>query len=212
MNFSLNMVSAFNFMRSALTLLCVLSLLAAVPADVANAASKKASKQTSKRGDIIVKIETSMGNIELSLDKKKAPVTVENFLDYVNAGFYNNTVFHRVIKDFMIQGGGFDADMNMKTSEASIKNEASNGLKNLRYTIAMARTSDPHSASSQFFINSKENKFLNYKSSDAQGWGYAVFGKVLTGQDVVDKISKVKTASGDVPVVPVIIKSISVVQ
>ena len=133
------------------------------------------------------------GVITLELDEAKAPKSVANFLQYVNAGHYNNTVFHRVIKNFMIQGGGMTADMKQKETQAPIENEAKNGLKNDKYTVAMARTSDPHSATAQFFINTVDNDFLNFKSPTAQGWGYAVIGKVVKGQDVVDAIKAVPT-------------------
>jgi len=163
----------------------------------------------------MVKLHTNFGIITLDLDAEKAPLTVANFLDYVNSGFYNNTVFHRVIDGFMIQGGGFEPGMTQKTTKAQIQNEAANGLKNDAYTIAMARTPDPHSASSQFFINIANNSFLNYSASTTQGFGYCVFGKVIEGQDVVDKIKKVKTGSkgghSDVPVEDVIIESAEVV-
>lgn len=135
----------------------------------------------------------TQGVITLELDADKAPKTVENFLSYVNQGFYNGTIFHRVIKNFMIQGGGFTTDMQQKETQAPIENEAKNGLKNDAYTIAMARTGDPHSATAQFFINTVSNDFLNHTSPSAQGWGYAVFGKVVQGQDVVDSIKKVRT-------------------
>ena len=143
-------------------------------------------------GDPAVRMETSMGEIILRLDATKAPATVANFLEYVKAGFYNGTVFHRVMPGFMIQGGGFTPDMTQKKTGKPIKNEADNGLPNAKYTLAMARTNDPHSATAQFFINTKDNTFLNFKSKDAQGWGYAVFGKVVRGQNVVDKIEKLK--------------------
>ncbi len=142
-----------------------------------------------------VLLETTSGDILLELDPEKAPETVENFLKYVDDGFYDNTIFHRVIPGFMIQGGGMDARMKEKPTNAPIKNEADNGLKNERGTIAMARTMDPHSASSQFFINHADNDFLNHTSKNPEGWGYAVFGKVLDGMDTVDKIAKVKTTS-----------------
>jgi len=162
----------------------------------------------------MVKLHTNFGTITLELYADKAPVTVENFLNYVNSGFYNNTLFHRVIDGFMIQGGGMNLDMSNKPTEAQIKNEADNGLKNDAYTIAMARTPDPHSASSQFFINVGDNSFLNYSAPTSQGWGYCVFGKVTEGQDVVDKIKKVKTGSKnghqDVPVENVVIESAEV--
>jgi peptidyl-prolyl cis-trans isomerase B (cyclophilin B) len=157
-------------------------------------------------------ITTNKGNITVELDAEKAPKTVANFLDYVNKGHYNNTIFHRVIPDFMIQGGGFEPGMKQKPTPTTVENEAKNGLKNDKYTLAMARTSDPHSASAQFFINTKNNAFLDYPGQD--GWGYAVFGKVTDGTDVVDQINKVKTTrSGmfaDVPADPVIIEKIEV--
>lgn len=158
----------------------------------------------------MVKLHTNFGEITLELDTGKAPVTVANFLAYVDSGFYNNTVFHRVIDGFMIQGGGFTPGMQQKTTQASIRNEADNGLANAAYTIAMARTPDPHSASSQFFINVADNDFLNYRAPNAQGWGYCVFGKVTAGTDVVDAIKKVRTGSQaghqDVPLEDVIIE------
>jgi peptidyl-prolyl cis-trans isomerase B (cyclophilin B) len=160
-----------------------------------------------------VRMTTNKGNITVELDEAKAPKTVANFLNYVNAGHYNNTIFHRVIKDFMIQGGGFEPNMHQKPADQTVENEAKNGLKNDKYTIAMARTSAPHSASAQFFINTKNNAFLDYPGQD--GWGYAVFGQVTEGQDVVDQINSVKTSrSGmhsDVPSDAVIIEKIEVV-
>ncbi|MBS0298614.1 MAG: peptidyl-prolyl cis-trans isomerase [Proteobacteria bacterium] len=141
----------------------------------------------------MVKLETNFGAIMLELDSEKAPETVQNFLNYVTSGFYDNTLFHRVIDDFMIQGGGFESGMKQKKTQAPIHNEAANGLKNEAYTIAMARTADVHSATAQFFINVTNNGFLNYKSATPQGYGYCVFGKVIEGQDVIDKIKKVKT-------------------
>lgn len=161
-----------------------------------------------------VLMTTNKGNITVELDAEKAPKTVANFLDYVNKGHFTNTIFHRVIKDFMIQGGGFEPGMKQKPTDATVENEAKNGLKNDKYTIAMARTSAPHSASAQFFINTKNNSFLDYPGQD--GWGYAVFGKVTSGMDVVDQINTVATGrSGmhsDVPNDPVIIEKIEVVQ
>lgn len=162
-------------------------------------------------------IETSKGNITAELDAKAAPKTVENILAYVNDGFYTDTVFHRVIPGFMIQGGGMTADMKDKTDKRPpVQNEADNGLKNDRGTLAMARTMDPHSASSQFFINVNNNDFLNFRSKTPQGWGYTVFGKVTDGMDVVDAIVGVKTSNKgmhqDVPVEPIVIKKVSVVQ
>jgi peptidyl-prolyl cis-trans isomerase B (cyclophilin B) len=163
----------------------------------------------------MVKLHTSLGVIGLELDDKRAPETVKNFLGYVESGFYTNTVFHRVIDGFMIQGGGFEPGMKQKQTRAPIKNEAANGLKNERYTVAMARTNDPHSASSQFFINVKDNAFLNHSSPSSEGWGYCVFAKVVEGQDVVDKIKGVRTGKrgfhSDVPVDDVIIEKAEVV-
>ena len=161
-----------------------------------------------------VLLTTNKGNITLELDAEKAPKTVANFLDYVNKGHFTNTIFHRVIKDFMIQGGGFEPGMKQKDTAVTVENEGKNGLKNDKYTVAMARTSAPHSASAQFFINTKNNDFLNYPGQD--GWGYAVFGKVTTGTEIVDELNNVKTSrSGmhaDVPVEPIIIEKAEVVQ
>ena len=147
------------------------------------------------KGDPHVLLTTSAGNIELELNSQKAPISVDNFLKYVNSGFYNNTTFHRVIPGFMVQGGGFNEQMQQKQPNPPIKNEADNGLRNTRGTIAMARTMDPHSATAQFFINLVDNDFLNYSAPVPSGWGYCVFGKVVEGMDVVDKIAKVKTKS-----------------
>ena len=156
-----------------------------------------------------VKLETSMGDIVIELDTQKAPDTARNFLDYVKSGQYDGTVFHRVIDGFMIQGGGMNAEMKEKSTKAPIKNEANNGLKNDKYTIAMARTGDPHSATAQFFINVNNNEFLNHTDESVKGWGYAVFGKVVSGQAVVDSIAKVKTGRKlqheNVPIKPVTI-------
>ena len=163
----------------------------------------------------MVKLQTNFGVIKLELDSEKAPETVQNFLNYVNSGFYDNTLFHRVIDDFMIQGGGFEPGMKQKKTQAPIQNEAANGLKNDTYTIAMARTADVHSATAQFFINVTSNGFLNYKSASSQGYGYCVFGKVVEGQDVVDKIKKVKTGDyaghQNVPLEDVIIQKAEVI-
>ncbi|MES2150900.1 MAG: peptidylprolyl isomerase [Pseudomonadota bacterium] len=159
-----------------------------------------------------VLITTNLGTMTVELDAEKAPKSVANFLGYVAKGHYNNTIFHRVIADFMIQGGGFEPGMKQKPAEQTVENEGKNGLKNDTYTLAMARTSAPHSASAQFFINVKNNSFLDYPGQD--GWGYAVFGKVTEGTDVVDAIRKVKTGKNgmfaDVPVEPVIIEKIEV--
>ncbi|MFO1371009.1 MAG: peptidylprolyl isomerase [Candidatus Competibacteraceae bacterium] len=164
-----------------------------------------------------VRLETSLGDITVELADDKAPKTVENFLTYAREGFYNGTIFHRVIDGFMIQGGGFSADFQEKPTHAPIANEANNGLKNLRGTIAMARTSDPQSATAQFFINVKDNPPLDHQAPTSQGWGYAVFGKVTGGMEVVDKIRQVPTGNGgpnnrfqNVPVTPVVIKSVTV--
>ncbi|HEX6704603.1 MAG TPA: peptidylprolyl isomerase [Albitalea sp.] len=140
-----------------------------------------------------VELQTSKGNIRIELDDAKAPESVKNFLAYVGKGHYDGTVFHRVIKGFMVQGGGFEPGMKQKPTDAPVRNEANNGLKNDKYTLAMARTSDPHSATAQFFINATDNGFLNFKAESPSGWGYAVFGKVVAGQDVVDAIEGVKT-------------------
>lgn len=160
-----------------------------------------------------VLLTTNHGQITLELDADKAPKTVENFLSYVKSGHYDGTIFHRVIDGFMIQGGGFSPDMRQKPTEDPVENEANNGLTNDRYTIAMARTSDPHSASAQFFINVNDNDFLNYPGSD--GWGYCVFGKVTSGTEVVDKIGKVDTGRrsmfSDVPTEDVVIEKAEIV-
>lgn len=166
--------------------------------------------------DPVVKLETSMGDILVRLDARKAPMTTANFLEYVKAGQYDGTIFHRVIKDFMIQGGGMTASLREKTTRAPIKNEADNGLANERGTIAMARTRDPHSATAQFFINTVDNGFLNFSSPDVNGYGYCVFGKVIEGMEAVDKIEKEKTTTrgihSDVPVSAVLITNASVFE
>jgi len=158
-----------------------------------------------------VDLETSKGTIRVELDEVKAPLSSRNFLEYVDAGHYDGTVFHRVIPGFMIQGGGFEPGMRQKATNATIANEANNGLKNNRYTLAMARTSAPHSATSQFFINATDNNFLNFTAESASGWGYAVFAKVVSGSEVVDAIERVKTGNkgghGDVPLEDVLIVS-----
>jgi cyclophilin family peptidyl-prolyl cis-trans isomerase len=157
-----------------------------------------------------VLMQTDKGDITLELDADKAPDTVKNFLRYVDEGFYDGTIFHRVIKDFMIQGGGFTPDMKQKKTHEPVKNEAKNGLKNERGTIAMARTSDPQSATAQFFINHKKNAFLDYPGQD--GWGYSVFGKVTAGMDVVDAIASVPTGARDVPTDTVAIRTVKRVK
>ncbi len=163
-----------------------------------------------------VKLSTNHGDIVLQLDAEKAPLTTENFVQYVKDGHYNGTVFHRVIKGFMIQGGGFEPGMSQKKTRASIQNEADNGLKNKKYSIAMARTMEPHSASAQFFINSSDNDFLNHSGKNVQGWGYAVFGEVIEGREIVDAIEKVATGSKaghqDVPKDDVIIEKAEIIE
>ncbi len=159
----------------------------------------------------MIKIKTNLGSFSLELNQEKAPISSKNFENYVNKGFYNQTIFHRVIDSFMIQGGGFDAQMNQKVTDSPIKNEAANGLKNEKYTIAMARTSVPDSATSQFFINTSDNSFLDYPGQD--GAGYCVFGKVIEGTETIDKINSVQTGSSnghqDVPIDAVIIEEVS---
>ena len=164
-----------------------------------------------------VKLSTNHGDIVIELNAEKAPITVANFIEYVKAGHYENTVFHRVIGNFMVQGGGFEPGMKEKKDKRpSIKNEADNGLPNEKYTVAMARTMEPHSASAQFFINVADNSFLNHSGKTAQGWGYAVFGKVVAGQDVVDKIKGVATTSKaghqDVPKEDVIVEKAEIIE
>jgi peptidyl-prolyl cis-trans isomerase B (cyclophilin B) len=202
------------FLLSFVTVICCSSWTLAQDKAVSPKKVETAKSAPSAKENVTVnvEIETTMGNITLELDSEKAPLSVENFLNYVDKDFYNDLVFHRVINDFMIQGGGFDKDLKQRPTEAPIKNEAHNGLKNLKGTIAMARTPDPHSASSQFFINLKDNDFLNYKGPLPNDYGYAVFGKVTGGMDVVEKIGLTPTTSQgpmrDVPAQPVIIKSI----
>lgn len=183
--------------------------------------SAQAANQSTTQGSTMstnpqVLLHTNKGDITLELDAEKAPKTVENFLNYVNAGFYDGTIFHRVIKNFMVQGGGFEVGMAQKNTGDPVENEANNGLKNDRYTVAMARTNDPHSATAQFFINIADNDFLNHTNPTPNGWGYAVFGKVVDGMDIVDTIKDVKTGNKgfhqDVPVEDVIIETASVVK
>jgi len=187
--------------KIALRLAFVLLALCLAPSD--------ASAQSAPGGKPVVVLTTTLGEIEVELDEAKAPITVKNFLQYVDEGFYDGVIFHRVIPGFMVQGGGFTPAMQQKKTRATIQNEAANGLKNLRGTLAMARTSAPHSASAQFFINHKDNGFLDYPGSD--GWGYAVFGRVIAGMDVVDQIAAVatgvKAGMSDVPVQTVAIVS-----
>ena len=163
----------------------------------------------------VLELDTNMGAIVIELNEEKAPKTVENFLNYVKSGHYDGTIFHRIIDGFMIQGGGMDAEMNEKATNAPVENEADNGLKNDKGTIAMARTQDPHSATSQFFINVKDNDFLNHSGKNMQGWGYTVFGKVTSGMDVIDKMRGVPTGRfgmhADVPNEPVVINSATII-
>ena len=160
----------------------------------------------------MIRFTTNMGVFDVELNEAAAPKTCENFLSYVRSGFYNGTIFHRVISGFMILGGGFEPGLKQKQTKAPIENEANNGLKNDKYTIAMARTNEPHSATSQFFINVADNDFLNHTSPTSRGWGYAVFGKVVSGTDVIDAIARVRTASrswyGDVPVEDVVMEKV----
>jgi peptidyl-prolyl cis-trans isomerase B (cyclophilin B) len=169
---------------------------------------------STKGKQTMIKLHTSLGDITLQLDAEKAPLSAANFIEYVNSGFYDGTIFHRVMDNFMIQGGGFEPGMKQKPTNAPVKNEAANGLKNAKYTVAMARTSDPHSATAQFFINVSDNDFLDYPGQD--GWGYCVFGKVVEGTEVVDAIKKVKTGNSgfhqNVPKEDVVIIKAEVVQ
>ena len=193
---------------SALVLLAAVGQAATPQAPSAQAAAPQTPPAQAK--DNLVRLETSLGDIVIELDSVKAPLTTANFKNYVQSGFYDGTIFHRVIRDFMIQGGGFTPEMKEKKyTQAAIRNEADNKLSNKKYTIAMARTSDPHSATAQFFINVKDNAFLDHKAPSGDNWGYAVFGKVIQGMDVVDRIVRVKTGNKvghqDVPLEPVVI-------
>ncbi len=178
--------------------------------------AEKADNNATEGNVMYVLLKTNKGDIVLELDSKNAPETTENFIRYVKEGHYDGTIFHRVIKDFMIQGGGMDSQMQERPTHAPIMNEADNGLKNNKYTIAMARTSDPDSATAQFFINTNDNDFLNFKSQTMQGWGYAVFGKVVSGSEVVDAIEVVATTRrfphDDVPVEPVVIEKAEILE
>ncbi len=168
--------------------------------------------EITKETKTMILMKTTKGDIKLELDSEKAPKTVANFLKYVESGHYTGTIFHRVISSFMIQGGGMTADMNQKKAPWTVENEADNGLKNIRGSIAMARTSDPHSAGAQFFINVVDNGFLDFKAPTQQGWGYCVFGKVVEGMDVVDAIRNTPTGSGDVPKETITITEVSVIK
>ena len=188
------------------------------PAKTEKKAESKTEMKTGEKmsANPIIKMETSKGTMTIELDAEKAPLSAANFVSYVEDGFYDGLIFHRVIPGFMVQGGGMNPDMSEKPNKAPIKNEANNGLKNLRGTLAMARTNDPHSATSQFFINLKDNGFLDHTSESPAGWGYAVFGKVTDGIEVIDEIEKVKTGNhgphGDVPLEPVTIIKATVVK
>jgi peptidyl-prolyl cis-trans isomerase B (cyclophilin B) len=201
-----------NSSRRNLLLLALLSPWAGL----VSAAANKPTNTPAKRKVKMVTLHTNFGPITLELDAKAAPETVANFIQYAKDGHYDGTIFHRVIDGFMIQGGGFTADMDQKPTRATIQNEAQNGLKNVAYSVAMARTPDPHSASSQFFINIADNAFLDFRAANSQGYGYCVFGKVTEGQDVVDRIRKVRTGSKaghqDVPVESVIIERAEVTE
>jgi peptidyl-prolyl cis-trans isomerase B (cyclophilin B) len=193
------------------------SLLFALPLMALLTSNSLIAKENPKMSEPSqIKLETSLGTIVLRLDSAKAPVSTANFIAYVKSGHYDGTIFHRVIPGFMAQGGGYSADFAQKPTSAPIKNEADNGLKNKRGTIAMARTSDPNSATAQFFINYVDNAFLDYKSPTPQGWGYAVFGEVTDGMDVVDQMAKVPTGAGgpmptDVPKTPIVINKATVI-
>jgi cyclophilin family peptidyl-prolyl cis-trans isomerase len=192
--------------------IAIASLVAATALPLAALSQSQPQQSCTAKGNapMKVKLTTSMGPIVIQLDKEKAPVSVENFVKYVESGHYNGTIFHRVIENFMIQGGGFKPDMSQKPTQAPIKNESTNGLKNENYTVAMARTGVRDSATSQFFINTKDNEFLNFSGESPQGWGYAVFGKVVEGKETVDKIKKVATGNSgahqNVPTTPVVIE------
>jgi len=192
--------------------LLIASALVAFPLIATAQAQPASSCSAALKGTnpVKVKLTTSMGPIVIQLDKEKAPISAENFVKYVESGHYNGTIFHRVIDNFMIQGGGFSKDMSQKPTQAPIKNESTNGLKNDNYTVAMARTGVRDSATSQFFINVKDNDFLNYSGETPQGFGYAVFGKVVEGKEVVDKMKKVPTGNAaghqNVPTTPIVIE------
>jgi peptidyl-prolyl cis-trans isomerase B (cyclophilin B) len=204
------MFSRRRFISNAIVLAFSGATLSACADEKSAGTAPSVSCKSTKEKFPMVKLHTNHGAITLELDESKAPLTVANFLSYVDSGHYSNTLFHRVIDGFMIQGGGMEVGMKEKETKATIKNEASNGLTNDVYTVAMARTPDPHSASSQFFINVGKNDFLNFSGETARGWGYCVFGKVVEGKDVVDKIKGVKTGNKgghqDVPVEDVIIE------
>jgi peptidyl-prolyl cis-trans isomerase B (cyclophilin B) len=197
-------------------LLCLVLLLPAAAGHAAAGQAKPAPANPSQAKNDIVRLETSLGDIIIELDGAKAPLSAANFKNYVKSGFYDGTIFHRVISNFMIQGGGFTPEMKQKHTQAAIRNEADNKIGNKKYTVAMARTNDPHSATAQFFINVKDNPFLDHKAPSGNDWGYAVFGKVIQGMEVVDRIARVKTGSRaghqDVPLEPVLIVKAGVLQ
>jgi len=202
-------------MLRVLTGLFLLLSVSVYAADTQDTVAKPSKPATTKKETVLITMQTNMGTITLELDADKAPKTVENFTQYIKDGFFDGTIFHRVIDNFMIQGGGFNQEYQQKETRAAIENEAKNGLKNDRGAIAMARTGNPHSATAQFFINVKDNDFLNYPGQD--GWGYAVFGKVTEGMDVVDKIKGVSTGRGgpfptDVPQDMVVIEKVTIVE
>nr|WP_245150704.1 peptidylprolyl isomerase [Pollutimonas harenae] len=215
MSFTSLFSNTFSSTLRVFSIACATSLALCL-GSAAQAASSNSTEGTSMSTNPRVSLQTSQGVILIELNAEKAPKTVESFLTYVKEGFYDGTVFHRVINNFMVQGGGFDADMKQKQTHAPVENEANNGLKNDRYTLAMARTSDPHSATAQFFINVADNDFLNFTSPTPNGWGYAVFGKVVEGTEVVDQIKAVKTGNKgfhqDVPLENVIIEKATVVE
>ncbi|MDQ5908744.1 MAG: peptidyl-prolyl cis-trans isomerase [Pseudomonadota bacterium] len=189
-----SMRKLFSLLTATLLGLVCWTVLAGTP-PLPDASPVPTSTPSQRELPSMINLQTSLGVIGIELDHERAPATAANFVQYVQDGFYNGTLFHRVIPDFMIQGGGMEPGMNQKQTRASIRNEAENGLKNVVGSIAMARTSDPHSASSQFFINLKNNDFLDYRASNSQGWGYCVFGKVVKGMDVVEAIARVSTAN-----------------
>lgn len=205
---------ALRLQRNAIFLLGL--MIATLSLSTAQATTLSTTQGTDMSTNPHVLLKTNKGDITIELNAEKAPKTVENFINYVNSGFYNGTIFHRVINNFMVQGGGFEVGMAQKDTNAPVENEANNGLKNDRYTLAMARTNDPHSATAQFFINVADNDFLNHTNPTPNGWGYAVFGKVIAGNEVVDAIKGVKTGSKgfhqDVPVDDVIIESATLVE
>ena len=215
------MISRYSPLHLLRLLACTLALTAIVPATAGAQPAAPSTPSTTEGTKPMsttprVKLQTNQGAIVITLDAEKAPKTVENFLSYVKSGFYDGTIFHRVIDGFMIQGGGFEPGLKQKPTQAPIENEANNGLKNDKYTVAMARTSDPHSATAQFFINVADNDFLNFTAPTPNGWGYAVFGKVTEGTDVVDKIKGVKTGNSgfhqNVPVEDVVIEKAEILE